>query len=70
MPGAVPHTSTYALSNATLPYTIELARIGWREAVLADDALAEGVNVVDGAVTYGPVADSLGVRCTPLRTFL
>lgn len=70
MPGAVPHTSTYALSNATLPYAMELARHGWREAVLADDALAEGVNVVDGAVTYGPVADSLAVSYTPLRNFL
>jgi alanine dehydrogenase len=70
MPGAVPHTSTYALSNATLPYTMELARHGWREAVLADDSLAEGVNVVDGAVTYGPVADSLSVPYTALRTLL
>ena len=47
MPGAVPHTSTHALANATLPYTLELARHGWREAVIADDALAEGVNVVE-----------------------
>jgi len=70
MPGAVPHTSTYALANATLPYTLELARHGWREAVIADDALAEGVNVVDGSVTYGPVAESLGVPLTPLRTLL
>ncbi|MBW4077849.1 MAG: alanine dehydrogenase [Acidobacteria bacterium] len=70
MPGAVPHTSTYALANATLPYVMELARHGWREAVLADDALAEGVNVVDGSVTYGPVAESLGVQYTPLRNFL
>ena len=70
MPGAVPYTSTYALANATLPYAMELARHGWREAVLADDALAEGVNVVDGAVTYGPVADSLGLPYSPLRTFL
>jgi len=70
MPGAVPHTSTHALANATLPYTLELARHGWREAVIADDALAEGVNVVDGSVTYGPVAESLGVAYTALRTFL
>ena len=70
MPGAVPHTSTYALSNATLPYALELARHGWREAVVADDALAEGVNVVDGAVTYGPVADATGAPFTPLRSFL
>jgi alanine dehydrogenase len=70
MPGAVPATSTRALSNATLPYVLELARHGWREAVIADDALAEGVNVVNGKVTYGPVADSLGLPYTPLRSLL
>jgi alanine dehydrogenase len=70
MPGAVPHTSTYALANATLPYTLELARHGWREAVIADDALAEGVNVVNGAVTYGPVAESLAISYTALRSLL
>jgi alanine dehydrogenase len=70
MPGAVPHTSTQALANATLPYALELARHGWREAVIADDALAEGVNVVDGSVTYGPVAESLGLAHAPLRSFL
>lgn len=70
MPGAVPNTSTYALANATLPYTMELVRHGWREAVMSDDALAEGVNVVNGAVTYGPVAEALEVPFTPLRTLL
>jgi alanine dehydrogenase len=70
MPGAVPHTSTHALANATLPYVLELARHGWRDAVVADDALAEGVNVVDGAITYGPVADAHSLSVTPLRTFL
>lgn len=70
MPGAVPATSTRSLSNATLPYVLELARHGWREAVLADDALAEGVNVVNGKVTYGPVAEALGVHYTPLRSLL
>lgn len=70
MPGAVPNTSTYALANATLPYTMELARHGWREAVMADDALAEGVNVVNGSVTYGPVAESLGMSYSPLRSLL
>ena len=48
MPGAVPHSSTHALVNATLPYTLEIADHGWREAVAADPALAEGVNVVEG----------------------
>jgi alanine dehydrogenase len=70
MPGAVPATSTRSLSNATLPYVLELARHGWREAVLADDALAEGVNVVKGNVTYGPVAESLGLEYTPLRSLI
>jgi alanine dehydrogenase len=70
MPGAVPNTSTYALANATLPYTLDLARHGWRNAVMSDEALAEGVNIVNGAVTYGPVAESLGLTYTPLQTLL
>jgi len=47
-----------------------LARHGWRDAVVADDALAEGVNVVNGAVTYGPVAEALDMPFTALRTLL
>ncbi|HVB51383.1 MAG TPA: alanine dehydrogenase [Acidimicrobiales bacterium] len=70
MPGAVPYTSTYALANATLPFVLELAREGWRKAVLADDALAEGVNVVSGAVTYGPVAEAHSMTYTPLLSLL
>ena len=70
MPGAVPTTSTAALANATLPYVIELARAGWREAILADDALAEGVNVVEGAITYGPVAEAHGLMHTPLASLI
>lgn len=58
MPGAVPHTSTKALSNATLPYVLELAHRGWRDAVRDDEALAEGVNVVGGQLTYGPVGEA------------
>jgi len=53
-----------------LPYVLELARHGWREAVLADDALAEGVNVVKGKVTYGPVAEALNLEYTPLRSLI
>src|ERR1035441_4973441 len=56
MPGGVPHSSTYALTNATLPYTLEVAARGWREAAKTDPALAKGVNVVEGHVTYEPVA--------------
>ena len=60
MPGAVPHTSTYALTNVTLPYAVELANHGWRKALQADPALALGLNTHDGAVTYGPVAEAHG----------
>ena len=58
MPGAVPHTSTYALTNVTLPYTVELANYGWRDALRRDPALALGLNTHDGQVTYGPVAEA------------
>jgi alanine dehydrogenase len=58
MPGAVPHTSTYALTNVTLPYAERIASMGWQAAVRADVALARGVNVVSGTVVYGPVAEA------------
>lgn len=61
MPGAVPRTSTYALSNATLPYVVRLANRGARDAVRADPVLAKGVNVVGGQVTYGAVAEAFGM---------
>ncbi len=61
MPGAVPHTSTYALTNVTLPYALELANRGWREACRADAALALGVNVHNGDVVSAPVADAHGL---------
>jgi alanine dehydrogenase len=67
MPGAVPDTSTQALVNATLPYTLEIARRGWRDAVRRDAALAEGVNVAEGRLTYGPVGDAHGLDVTPLE---
>ncbi|HEX8510589.1 MAG TPA: alanine dehydrogenase [Propionibacteriaceae bacterium] len=58
MPGAVPHTSTYALTNVTLPYALQLANLGWRDALRSDPALALGLNTHDGAVTYAPVAQA------------
>jgi alanine dehydrogenase len=61
MPGAVPHTSTYALTNATLPYINEVASTGVAEAARRDPAIALGVNTVAGHVTNGPVAEFLGV---------
>src|SRR3954449_4797595 len=66
MPGAVPHTSTYALTNVTLPYAERIAELGWQAAVRADTALARGVNVVEGQVVYGPVAEAHGFDVTPL----
>jgi alanine dehydrogenase len=66
MPGAVPHTSTYALTNVTLPYAVELANRGWREAVAADPALAAGLSTHAGALTSEPVAESLGLPFTPV----
>ncbi|HEY1828649.1 MAG TPA: alanine dehydrogenase [Acidimicrobiales bacterium] len=66
MPGAVPHTSTHALSNATLPYTLAIAAKGWRGAARTDDALAQGVNVAEGRVVYRPVAEAHDVEYVPL----
>jgi alanine dehydrogenase len=70
MPGAVPHTSTHALANATLPYVLDVANQGWQKAVRANPALAEGVNVADGKVVYKPVADAHGLAYTPLAALL
>ena len=62
IPGAVPFTSTMALTNATLPYTVALACKGWRQACKDDPALALGLNVVEGKVTYKAVADVFGLK--------
>jgi alanine dehydrogenase len=70
MPGAVPHTSTYALTNVTMPYALELANRGWREALRADPALAKGLSTHAGLVTYGPVADAHGLPHHPLEDVL
>ncbi|WP_106537307.1 alanine dehydrogenase [Haloactinopolyspora alba] len=70
MPGAVPHTSTYALTNVTLPYAVELADRGWRDAVRADPALAKGVNTHDGSITYEPVAYAHDLPSTPVDEVL
>ena len=70
MPGAVPHTSTYALTNVTLPYAVELANLGWREALRKDRALALGLNTHDGQVTYGPVAEAHGLAAVKLEEVL
>ncbi|HID62820.1 MAG TPA: alanine dehydrogenase [Anaerolineae bacterium] len=66
MPGAVPRTSTYALSNATLPYALKLANLGFAEAVKSDSALAKGVNTCAGHVTCEGVATAHGLEYQPL----
>ncbi len=70
IPGAVPHTSTYALTNATLPYLLDLARAGLARACRLDQAIALGVNTITGAVTHPVVADALGVEHRNLADLL
>lgn len=70
MPGAVPNTSTLALTNATLRYGLAIADKGWKKAVADDAALAKGVNVVGGKVTYKEVAEVHGLEYTPLESML
>ena len=66
MPGAVARTSTFALTNVTLPYALQLANKGWLQAVKENCALAKGVNVVDGKCTFKAVAEALSLPFTPL----
>ena len=70
MPGAVPHTSTYALTNVTLRYAASLADRGWREALRRDPALALGLNTHDGELTNGPVAAAHGAAFRPVAEVL
>ncbi|MGW5423373.1 alanine dehydrogenase [Streptomyces sp. NPDC003943] len=70
MPGAVPNTSTYALTNATLPYIVSLANNGWVEALRRDEALAKGLNTHDGKVVYKEVAEAHGYEHLELSSLL
>jgi alanine dehydrogenase len=70
MPGAVPHTSTYALTNATLPYVLRLANLGWADALAADPALAAGLSTHDGALTSLQVAHDLDLPYAEPRELL
>jgi len=70
MPGAVPYTSTVALTNATLPYAIQLANKGWQKACIDNIELKLGLNVVDGKVVYQGVSDAFGLPYTPVDTVL
>ena len=66
IPGAVPRTSTLALTNATLPYALRLADKGWEKACREDPALAQGVNIADGKITFPGVAEAFGLPCSKL----
>jgi alanine dehydrogenase len=70
MPGAVPHTSTYALTNVTLPYITAIADRGWRDALRADPALAAGLSTHDGDLTCQPVGDAHGLPSIPVAGVL
>jgi len=69
MPGAVSRTSTFALTNATLPYIIKLADMGYQKAIQTDNALRKGLNVFKGKVVSAPVAESLQLEYTPLEMY-
>jgi alanine dehydrogenase len=66
----VPRTSTYGLSNVTLPYALTLADQGFLDAVRHDPSLAQGVNIYAGRITYGAVAEAFGLPYTPLAELL
>ncbi|HEY0969531.1 MAG TPA: alanine dehydrogenase [Gemmatimonadales bacterium] len=70
MPGGVPRTSTLALTNATLPYVLQLANKGWKQALRDNAALAKGLNVAQGKVTYKAVAEAFGLQYVPAAQFL
>ena len=70
MPGVVPKTSTLALTNATLPYALEIANKGWRRAMLENDEIKLGANVVNGKVTCPGVAEAFGLHYTPMDDLL
>jgi alanine dehydrogenase len=70
MPGAVPLTSTVALTNATLPYAVKLADLGWQRAAAQDEHIRNGINMVEGKITYKNVADAFGMEYVPVAKFL
>jgi alanine dehydrogenase len=70
MPGAVPRTSTMALTNATLPYALEIASRGWKKAMQENEEIRLGANVIDGKVTYKAVAEAFDLEYVSIDTFL
>jgi alanine dehydrogenase len=67
MPGAVPFTSTIALTNATLPYAVEISNKGYLSAVKTNKEIALGVNIIDGKITYKGVAEAFNLEYVPLE---
>jgi alanine dehydrogenase len=70
MPGAVPYTSTLALTNATLPYAIELADKGWKRAAQENAELVQGLNIINGDIVYKAVAEAFSMPFVPVSTYL
>jgi alanine dehydrogenase len=70
MPGAVPYTSTLALTNATLPYAIKLAKLGWVKACQENQDLKNGLNIIKGDVVYKAVADAFNLPYTDISKFV
>jgi alanine dehydrogenase len=70
MPGALPRTSTLALTNATLPYAVEIANKGWKKAMKQNSEIRRGANVVEGHVTYRGVAEAFGLKHVPVEKLL
>ena len=70
MPGAVPYTSTVALTNATLPYALQLANKGWKKACIESKELKYGLNIIEGKVVYKAVSEAFNLPYTPVEKFL
>lgn len=70
MPGAVARTSTLALTNATLPYAVEIANRGWKKAMQENNEIRRGANIIKGKITFKAVAEAFGLEYTPVETFL
>ena len=70
MPGAVAKTSTLALTNATLPYAVQIANKGWKKAMQDNEEIRLGANVIDGKVTYQAVSEAFGMEYTPIDTLI
>ena len=70
MPGAVPYTSTLALTNATLPFAIQLANKGWKKACQENEVLKLGLNIINGEVVYKGVSDAFNLPYTPIEKFI